>query len=55
VWLRQELIAHLPVEAVQLERTQAPVVLLPASNGHLGSAILAGQRAPVAVSDSKSQ
>jgi hypothetical protein len=30
-------------------------VLLPASNGRLGSAILAGQRAPVAVSDSKSQ
>lgn len=25
VWLRQELIAHLPVEAVQLERTEAPV------------------------------
>src|SRR5215217_9276594 len=30
-------------------------VLLPASNGRLGSAILAGQRAPVAVSGRRSQ
>src|SRR5215217_2486815 len=36
-------------------RSHLTGVLLPASNGRLGSAILAGQRAPVAVSGSKSQ